>query len=1265
MASWAQKVDILRQNGLSDAEISEEEQRRRKILFDNGASGGEIDEYFGVKQFDKNNLKSHFDTELAKVRAEEAATTTGSGGGETESLLPKKGPTEADSFLKAVEAGFQMSVSGLLARQAAPDIVLSQNAGMAYRIASQIGTLAGDLPAMIAGGLGGGAAGGAAGSVVPVVGNVAGALVGGGAGSFALPTAMRKIMMDHYEKGDVQSFSDFWERASATFIEASKSALIGGATAGVGNVAGKVLAPIAGQSLTATGKTMSEIATMVSVGSALEGEMPEPSHFIEAAVVVGGLHGSLKTAKVLRTIFTDTGLKPGEASIKLEQDPAAKQEALSTNPDHAKINEALTGEKIPTTSEVEDATKLEPTKPLSDKPQEVFGNEAVEKIASQMGEAAKPAKPGLVDYLKSGQWYTDFVDRLNPIKQAVKLLSTDPKALLDINNPYSLARMVNDYKAKAKHIFEAGTLDAVSLKVNGKGFKEIIDPHRGNLKEFGAYLASDRALELHARGIKSGFDHQAATETVSFLKDKYAASAKELVEFQNRNLKMLLDIGIISDKLHFKMTAMNQRYVPFSRLLEIGDLNVKKGGLAGFLKGIGDSDAKIQNPLISIMENTEVITKLVETNRARLAMVKLAEEAPDQAVMEKQQTPTRVTEVSEAEMAKYFEENAIEQSPTNLEIFRKQQKYNLAENEFEVFRDGKREVWKTQDVELAKALNSMTNQGAQGMLIKVASAVTHIKKLGISLTPEFIARNFMRDQLTAQVFSKMGGWRLPVVDTIVAMGDIFKKNEHYYNWLKAGGAGGSFIEMRSLIEQNLGELNRQTGFIDAAKNLVSKPIHFIEAAARLTEEATRLAEHKRVAEGATSGAKLFEAGFASREVTVDFQRMGAKLAAFNAITAFQNVSIQGLDRTIRAVKDNPQGMVAGASMITGISVTLWTINHDEKWYQELPRWERDLFWHIKAGEVVYRFPKPQELGILFGSLPERVLEAFSSADSVTKPMKERALKDFSDTVYGLMVPSWIPDVLSTPLEQFTNKSFFTGNPIVPQRVEKNLPEYQYMEYTTQTAKAIGKLIGYVPGLRDIGSKETKLASPMVVENYIRSWTGTMGMYVLQLADKAQEGAGVTRKLVSGDSEGAWQGTRDLFSAALADVPVIKAFVSRYPSATTQSIRDFRERYAYNQSVYNSIKMLGKAGEAEEMQYVIAQHEGDMMRLSGINESISKMGQAIQIINQTKEYSKSDKRQMIDGIYYQMIEVARSGNDTIEQLEETIRERKKHSRMRLP
>lgn len=77
----------------------------------------------------------------------------------------------------------------------------------------------------------------------------------------------------------------------------------------------------------------------------------------------------------------------------------------------------------------------------------------------------------------------------------------------------------------------------------------------------------------------------------------------------------------------------------------------------------------------------------------------------------------------------------------------------------------------------------------------------------------------------------------------------------------------------------------------------------------------------------------------------------------------------------REWKANPRDMTVKTAMwITLPSVLLWELNKDDPRYQELPQWQKDIFWIIPTKDTLIKIPKPFELGILFGTVPERMLQ---------------------------------------------------------------------------------------------------------------------------------------------------------------------------------------------------------------------------------------------------------------------------------------------------
>lgn len=1131
---------------------------------------------------------------------------------------------EAKGFVDDFLAGWGASSLGMVINKHTADTVLPEHADTAARILSMAGGFAGDMPAMLAGMMGGGAAG----------------PIGASAGAFALPAALRQTLMDHYTKGDIKDFKDFYERASATFLTTLKSGTIGAVTGGAGMLAKGL---VAGASPLVAAATVggAEVSAMTTAGAVMDGHVPNYQDFVDNAILVGGMHltsipaGAItsRIAPKLMNIYAKTGIKPEEVLEHAKTDPTIQQDILSLNKEIPDTYKQVVKDEGGINPNPELAGRPEGTaKGLTEEALSSDRSEATQKILAQVGEKTPQQKPGMVSEFKSN-WYKDYVDRLSPIADAMKQLGEDPESVPAQENAYKLARMADSYKGKTLFTIKKGNLDFNTLEQTGKSLDEILKPAKKDPKDFEAYLIAKRAIEKQGQGFKTGFDLEAAKQKVVEDEGKYGQAQKDFVKWNDNNLKYLKDSGRISDKDFENITAANKDYVSFARIIdpEMGGSSKKKVSSLKAFKGLAENqDLKIQSPLVSALENTEAIFKLAEKNRAALKLV-------DTAISKEGQDLLQLVENKKGAVGK---------------------------NQFEVYRNGEREVWEAKDPNVAEAIKALDgNPVGQGVFMRLARSITAVKKIGITLTPDFIIKNFLRDQITAGVFSKEQGATL--TQTFSAMGDIIKGRDVHYDFLKAGGPGASFLDLNDLyLKKGIYKLDQETNFMNSALNVLKRPLDFVEAAGSLAEEATRLAEFKRVTKGEKSGANVFEGGFASREVTVDFQRVGAKVAALNAITAFQNPAIQGLDRTVRAIKADPinTGLKAVAS-ITVPSALLWWATHDDERIKQIPRWQKDLFWLIPTdrwdkvkpgaeigihpslvrtndkGEVevnhgtVYRIPKPQELGIMFGSLMERTLEtAFTD--------NPNALKGFNETLVNLITPSFVPDAVVPAVEQTFNKSLFTGNPLIPSSVENIIPQEQYTEYTTESAKQISKFLNLIP-FSDKGN--APIASPIVIENYVKSWGGTMGSYALKIADTALEKTGVVEEKQRPTDSG-------------ADIPFVKSFVARYPSAGAQSIQDFYDIYNEHAKLANTITHLKSVGNFDRISELVKDPANveRLINLSGIKESLAKQGRMARLIYDNKDYSKDDKRMLIDKVYYGMIETAKMGN----QLAQAIKQKEK-------
>jgi hypothetical protein len=350
-----------------------------------------------------------------------------------------------------------------------------------------------------------------------------------------------------------------------------------------------------------------------------------------------------------------------------------------------------------------------------------------------------------------------------------------------------------------------------------------------------------------------------------------------------------------------------------------------------------------------------------------------------------------------------------------------------------------------------------------------------------------------------------------------------------------------------------------------------------------------------------------------------------------------------------------------AAMVIGVGITLpsvllWLANHDDPRYQNLPAFQKDNHWIIMTDDwqptelepdedantseyrlingqwhrnmgTIYRIPKPFSLGVAFGSGAERLLEAFANDNP-------EAFKGFKASLLNSLVGDLHMTGTVPVIEQAMNRRMFTGQNLIPAPMEKLLPEYQYTPYTTELAKAVAGIMSDLPGLRDtaLDSKDFStsavartITNPILIENYIRGWTGGLGMDVLQALDYGLRKAGVLVDPVNPPLK------------TLADVPYVRSFVIRWPSATVQSMQDFYDMAARDDKYFQSWMDRAKAGDTEAMERLEAAGGNSiLLRVDSIKSVISQGHTAIRMYMADPDMQPAEKRQLIDETYHGMV-----------------------------
>ena len=817
--------------------------------------------------------------------------------------------------------------------------------------------------------------------------------------------------------------------------------------------------------------------------------------------------------------------------------------------------------------------------------------------------------------------YTTTVDRFNPI---VRLVRTAEKtgALTPGRNPELLARTYLGSKGIAEHslYYNVTSLDKAGNLVNkGPGLQKIIQPFSDNLDDLRAMLVAERDIELAARGIK-GSTPKESRRVITHLSKKYGEKFKELegtaqgVRQYARTalLEPLREAGIISQEAFSKVVSSNEFYVPFNRVMD--DLT-KRGVVPTSrkifqpkttgLKGIRGSTRKIIDPLEQIIADTYRVTDLVHRHSVAKAIVGLRSISDEMAQLVKPIKPKFVPVAKEGEKT----------------IFRPSF-FNPTDNSIMIFENGKRKFFEVSD-DLAKAMNGMT-AGDANIIVKILALPARSLRAGATGTPDFAIRNLFRDQLSAFVQSKYG--YKPFVDTVPGLWALIGRGETYQRWLASGGAHSMFVSLdraasqktlQDLAAKKLGAMSPQEAakaLAKVSKGLIKRPLGPLRGLSMASEQATRLGAFRRATK---KGATDIEAAFEARELTLDFARLGTATKSVNQIVAFFNANIQGGDKLIRTFAKMPfRATFRAVAGITVPSVSLYFLNRDNPRYRELPSWQKDLFWIIPVEDgPIIRIPKPFTLGLVFGTVPERILQWVDENDP-------QALRTIPKSLQEGAFPGFVPNAILPIMENQANYSFFRDRPIVSESISGLPPELQANTYTSETAKEVGKLIK---------------KSPAKLENMVNGYFGGMGRYALEASDFLLEKAGVVSPPPEPEKE-------------LADFPVIKAFIAREPIGTgSESVNKMFELFEKAEEAERAAKLLMNQGD-DEGAIKIIQENTEIKYLKGMRglvRDFADVRKAKDAVIISESIDPKEKRQIITELDILMTEMARQAIILIE------------------
>jgi hypothetical protein len=833
-------------------------------------------------------------------------------------------------------------------------------------------------------------------------------------------------------------------------------------------------------------------------------------------------------------------------------------------------------------------------------------------------------------------FYTKYLDDLHPINLAVQDMLrmqgqagklTPGKRLPALQDPYVLARLSRGSIGKANAMLESGVLDWRTSQPVTSGLRDILQPVEavGKLDVLRTFLAARHAMDLQARGLKIPFevaDAQAALTLRRGRADPVISEAAAGIDaYQAALRKYVMDSGLWSAEQVRAMEKLNPNYVPFYRFIEEPrpfmsyPAGPAVGGRrfanlpSGTRKAKGGETLPLADPLENIMRNTYSLVQLADRHAVSNQLIRMAENTPGQEIVRPIKPPTRRVDAS-PEMARAFREQGIEITPEQAAEFSTTYRpaQTLGEGVIWAWQEGKRKFFQV-DPELHLGRES-TNS-----FVQMLSAPARILRAGATLSPRFIARNPFRDQFTAAVFSNYGF--KPGYDLFRGIFHAATRDRLYQDFRRAGGEHATLVRTtaaeRRGLQRTLDDLVRQDSMLADAWRTAKGPKGWLEGLRVLSstmEQASRAREFQR-ALAQTGDPRT--AAFASREVTLDFARMGTNIRVLNQIIPFFNANIQGMDKLVRVFRDNPQKASALAmAYITMPTLALYAINHDDPIYNELTEARRDMFWNVpimkfndnmgrleRTGEFL-SVPKPFDAGLIFGAAAERTARWLKDNDP-------EAWDQFAGTLLESFVPGVLPTAIAPPIEAVTNFSFFRRRPIVPEREQDLLPAEQAGPLQGETVRAIGQAFG---------------VSPRKVEALVRGYTGGLGEGALATTDLILDKLNI--------SEGPIEPRTPLERTPLVG-PMIGQFLVREPTISSRSVETFYRNWESVGAVMNTVRAQIREARGTDASNLARGSQTEMAAYPIFQEASTAMNRimrAIRLVRANKNIEREDREERI-------------------------------------
>ncbi|MBQ4788088.1 hypothetical protein F9U39_01500 [Pectobacterium versatile] len=796
------------------------------------------------------------------------------------------------------------------------------------------------------------------------------------------------------------------------------------------------------------------------------------------------------------------------------------------------------------------------------------------------------------------QWWQETFRKLNtktfdglaPLKYAEDAVGKSDAMV----SGYTAARMSAGSGSVTAAVLEHGLVrynknEGITERIPGTGKADslmgILDG-LGNYREnFLKWIAGHRSERLMAEGKENNF----TSDEIAYMKSlnrgneklfadqkvKYDAFIKSIIDLQQ-------DMGLIDPDS--RATWEDAWYLPYYREAENGETHgpwTTRGiaNQSSTIRKLKGSDLTIKDPIENLFN---YVAKSVDASMKNEAMRR------------------SVTNLADTDMLEAID------NPNKMDYQR------IGKNVVKVYIDGQENLVQINDPDLYRAFTMIDLERSKSLFMRAARQAKRVLTIGTTSMPDFIIRNFIRDSVHSWAINKDGF--KAIRSSWDGLNKAMRTDNTLVDMMFAGatfGGGYSNVYDPGGTASNIRKVLRRKGYKD------SQIREFESSIVRNSKEAMdkmglALEKYRKVSEGAENanrvatydaalkaGKSKAQAAFESRDL-MDFSMQGSSslVIGLSDMVPFFNARLQGMSKLGRAIKDDPREVLKRGGYIAGLSLALLALNWGDERYEELQDWDKDAYWHAWFGDQHIRIPKPFEIGLMFGTLPERFARALGGEDTPGKFGKVMAHNFFETMAFNP-----IPQVTRPIIETFVNYDFFKGGPIEGMADKNVIAGARFNDQTSLLMREIG---------------ESTNLSPKMLDHIITGYTGTLGSYILGATN-------IIMRNLGDNGESA--------SLRVDELPVIKAiFRGSDPAKSTQFTEDFYQMMTkVNQinSTINDYRKQGRHDDANELLQDNREKLSQRKAFTATQKQVKQLNDQIELTRIDRILTADQKRERID------------------------------------